>query len=81
MRPAQAGQAAAEGARHSRREKCLDVVEASGGGAVPRGFVEREESLPALAGSAGGGIVQQIGFGREAQKDGHRNAARTCASG
>jgi len=81
VRPAEAGQAAAEGAGYARREKCLNVVEAPGGGAALRGFVEREESLPALMGCAGGGIVQQVGFRREAQQDGHRDAARTCARG
>ena len=81
VRPAEAGQTAAEGARHSRGEKCLNVVEASRGGTVARGFVEREESLPALTGSAGGRIVQQVGFCRETQQDRHRNAARACAGG
>ena len=80
MRPAEAGQAAAEGAGYARREKCLNVVEASGGGAALRGFVEREESLPALTGRAGGGIVQQIRFCGEAQQDGHRNASEDSRS-
>jgi hypothetical protein len=79
VRPAEAGQAAAEGAGYSRREKCLNVVEASGGGGALRGFVEREESLPALTGRAGGGIVKQIGFCGEAQQDGHCNARRIRA--
>ena len=54
----------------------MNVVETSGGGAVSRCLVNREESLPALTGSAICGIVQQIRFSCEAQKDGHRNALR-----
>ncbi len=74
MRPAEAREAAAEGAGHARREKCLNVVEASIGGAAPRGFVKSKESLPAQTRRAGGGIVQQVRFGREAQQDRHRDA-------
>ena len=75
MRPTETRQAAAKGASHARREECLNVVEASSGCAAARGFVKSKESLPAQAGRAGGGIVQQIRFGREAQQDRHRNAA------
>ena len=60
------------------REESLHVVEASRGGVASRGFVKREESLPALARRARGGIVQQIRFRREALQDGHRDA-RCCA--
>ena len=63
MLPAQERQAAAEGAGYARREKSLHVVEASGGGAAPRGIVKGEEALPAQFGRAGGGIVQQVRFG------------------
>src|SRR4029077_10965780 len=52
VRPAEAGQAAAEGARDSGRQKCLNVVEASRVSAAPRCFVECEELLPALTGRA-----------------------------
>jgi hypothetical protein len=37
--PAEAGEAASEGAGDARREKGLDVVEAAGGGAGAGGFV------------------------------------------
>ena len=58
----------------------MNVVESSRCGAAPRGFVKSEESLPAQAGRASGRIVQQVGFGREAQQDRHRNAARIFAA-
>ena len=81
MRPTETRQAAAKGASHARREECLNVVEASSGCAAARGFVKGKKSLPAQAGRAGGGIVQQIRFGREAQQDRHRNAALSGVGG
>jgi len=81
VRPALTRETAAEGARDSRWEKGLDVVETSCGGAVARGFVESEETLPALAGRAGGRVVQQVRFGGEAQEDGHGNTGLGCAVG
>ena len=82
MAPAEAPEAAPEGAGDARRKKSLHVVEAARGGARSRGFVQREESLPAQARGAGGRIVQQVGFGGQPQQNRHRDAttATACAS-
>ena len=77
LRPAEAREAASEGARDARREKRLRVVESAIGGGAQRGFVKREKTLPALAGRAGGRVVQQVRFGSEAQENGHDDARRS----
>ena len=79
MLPAEAGEAASEGAGYARREKCLDVVEAARGGGTAGGFVKRQEALPALARRSGRRIVQQVCFGGETQEDGHQDARRLAA--
>src|SRR5579871_5298300 len=75
MLPAEARQPASEGARDSRRQECLNIVQPTRGGAVARGVMQRQKSLPAMARRAGGGIVQQVRFGRQAQQDGHYHAS------
>ena len=72
--PAEASEAAAEGAGDLRWKKCLNVVEASGFGVGADGFVQRKEIVPALPRRAGGGIVQQVRLSREAQESGHYDA-------
>ena len=80
MGPAQAREAAPEGARDSWWEESLGVVEASRCGVAACGFVKRQEALPALSRRACGGIVKQVSFRGESLQDGH-GYARTVSAG
>ena len=79
-RPAEAGQAAPERARNLRRQKRLGIVQASSDGIVQGRVMQRQKILPALPGSAGGGVVKQIGFRGKPLQDGHRDARRFRAA-
>ena len=72
--PAEAGEAAAEFLRDGRREPGVHIFEAAVPSVAARGFVQREEPLPALARSAGARIEEQICFGGEAQERGAEDA-------
>jgi len=77
--PAQAAQAASEGAFDTRGKKGVDVVEAARVGFGAHCFVHGQEPLPALPRRARSGIVQQIGFAGEAKKNGHDRMRRRVA--
>ena len=55
--------------------------EAVRGGGAACGVMESQETLPTAARRAGGGIVQQIGFRREALKNRHGHARSTLWRG
>ena len=58
----------------------MDVLEATLPGVAFSGGVEREEPLPAIAGSAGARIEQEIGFGGQPQQDRAENFALCSVS-
>src|SRR5579883_1375222 len=74
--PAEAFQAAPKGARDSRRQPGVDVLESADRGIAARGFMKREKRLPALARTAHSRIEQEIRLGGEAKQRGTKGLLR-----
>jgi hypothetical protein len=75
-RPPESRQAPTEGSRDLRRHKRLGIVQPARSRVAQGRIMQRQKILPALAGSAGSWIMEQISFRGHALQDGHSHARR-----
>ena len=73
--PAEAREATAKRARHTRRQERLHIIESARGRSLARGIVQSKEPLPALERRSVARIGQQIGLGRQPQQHCHAHTA------